>query len=75
MTAAPVFMPLNRAYLCVGCEIICNSSIRCPLCGAQMGLLGLQAVLDRETSPDAANAAHAGGVCCAPAIPFPPSTK
>lgn len=57
-------IPLQRAYLCVSCDAVTDSAIRCPRCASE-ALLCLQRVLDRKPfAPAIADTllAHALGV-------------
>ncbi len=40
-------IPLASAYLCVNCDHVSNSGIRCGHCSSEFGLLSLANVLDR----------------------------
>jgi hypothetical protein len=40
-------IPLNSAYLCLDCDAVGNSSMRCPACASEV-LIGLAGVFDRK---------------------------
>jgi hypothetical protein len=40
-------IPLNSAYLCLDCDAVGNSSMRCPACASEV-LLGLAGVFGRK---------------------------
>jgi hypothetical protein len=40
-------IPLNSAYLCLDCDAVGNSSMRCPACASRV-LIGLAGVFDRK---------------------------
>jgi hypothetical protein len=44
-----VYIPLDRAWLCVGCNAIGESPEQCGACGSRLGLLSLSSVLNRIT--------------------------
>lgn len=40
-------IPLEISYLCVSCDTIGNSAIRCPTCASEHGLMSVSAVFNR----------------------------
>ena len=42
-----ISLPLADAYLCINCDAVGNSAIRCPACASET-LLPLASVLNRE---------------------------
>lgn len=38
---------LEKAYLCVQCDVIISSSVRCPMCASEYGLLSVAEVFNR----------------------------
>ena len=40
-------IPLNSAYLCLDCDAVGNSSMRCPACASEV-LIGLAGVFQRK---------------------------
>ena len=45
-----ISLPLAEAYLCINCDAVGNSAIRCPACASET-LLPLAGVLNREDAP------------------------
>lgn len=48
------YFPLETAYLCENCGMVGNSAVSCSCCACATALLGLAAVLNRETRKEAA---------------------
>ena len=40
-------IPLRTAFLCVSCDTVGSSAIRCAACASEMSLMSLQGILDR----------------------------